>query len=164
MILRRLSDWFDRHPAAGDALVVLALAYPLLAASASVTEADQSEGWYLLWGLSYLVPLLWRRTRPDLAAGLLVLPHLLQLAVLDTFTPANATVPIVLYAVAAHGRHPRWWLVGSFVAAAVAACEAHPAFIEAVPERTVVIAKGRAVLRASQSPNHRRRKMKRRRR
>lgn len=121
MGLRTLNDWLDRHPAAGDVLLALAVSPLVLGGTLSLAVPDRSQWWHLGWGLLYLVPLLWRRSRPDLAAAALVVPHLIQLAVLHNFNLANVTVPLVLYAVAAHGRYPRSWLAGAVLAGTLAA-------------------------------------------
>lgn len=74
------------------------------------------------WGALYVIPVLWRRTDPDWSALALIPAHLIQLALTPAPNPANVTVPLALYTVAAYGRR-RWrlWWLGFGLAAAVAA-------------------------------------------
>ncbi|MDO5534334.1 MAG: sensor histidine kinase [Propionibacteriaceae bacterium] len=76
----------------------------------------------LVWSLMYTIPLLWRRADADLATLLVIPAHVIQLLVSATPHPGNVTVPLLMFAVAAHGRlkYRLWWL-GFGVAAALAA-------------------------------------------
>nr|WP_245935113.1 sensor histidine kinase [Acidipropionibacterium virtanenii] len=67
---------------------------------------------HFLWSLLFTMPLIWRRTRPDVAAGGVALACLIQLAVWPGPISGDLCVPIVIYAVVAYGqpRRAKWWL------------------------------------------------------
>lgn len=80
------------------------------------------EAFLLLLGLIMVVPLLWRRTQPDVAALGVAIGHVGLLFVTPIVNAANILVPIVLYAVAAYGNRirARIWLGVGLVAALAA--------------------------------------------
>ncbi|WP_420176444.1 sensor histidine kinase [Luteococcus sp. OSA5] len=76
----------------------------------------QSPGWqspelpselYALWSLGFVLPLVWRRTFPTTATLAIIPAHLLQLALMDNFMPANITAPVMIYAAARYSA-PVW--------------------------------------------------------
>lgn len=79
----------------------------------------------LVLGILACGPLVWRRTRPDLAGLLLLVPHLIQLALVDAPLPGNITVPIMVFSLAswAGPRTRPWWLAGAVLSAALAAVD-----------------------------------------
>ncbi|VEI04543.1 Sensor histidine kinase desK [Acidipropionibacterium jensenii] len=106
--IRGIHNWIGRHPMVGDAVLALLLTPFALAGTIS-----GHYGWArALWGLCYVVPLIWRRARPDVAAAGVAVACLVQLVVATGPNAGNVTVPIVIYAVIAYGnaRHARWWL------------------------------------------------------
>lgn len=104
-----------RHPRVVDALVVgpLILLGVLPATLAAVgPEVDgpgMPAGVVLVVTLLQVVPLWWRRTRPEVAAAVVVLAHLAQLPLTDGPLPSNVAAPFAAYAVAAWSgsRHAR---------------------------------------------------------
>lgn len=96
-----------RHPRVVDALVVgpLLLLGVLPATLAAVgPEVDGPgvpAGLVLVVTLLQVVPLWWRRTRPEVAAAVVVLAHLAQLPLTDGPLPSNVAAPFAAYAVAA---------------------------------------------------------------
>src|SRR5699024_7612310 len=60
-----------------------------------------------------VLPLAWRRTRPEVAFALVVVTHVIQLVVLDTTLPSNVSALIGAYAVARYSTHRRWLLAGA---------------------------------------------------
>lgn len=91
-----------------DAVLALILWLPAAAGVMSSTYSVLR----LLWSLLYVIPLIWRRTRPDVAALGVALACLIQLFVQDGPNGGNLCVPVVIYAVIAYGspRRARWWL------------------------------------------------------
>ncbi len=127
-MLQNLVDRFRRDPRYLDSSYALLLAPFTLGTAAALFPSWLNAGTpvnsliMLVWTASYLVPLVWRRTAPDLAALGIIPAHLFQLT---TGNPqfGNLTVPIMMYAVAAYGR-PEWsrrWLFGGLAASVVAA-------------------------------------------
>ncbi|GAA1397894.1 sensor histidine kinase [Luteococcus peritonei] len=104
---------FRAHPMWGDAIVLLLCLPNTLMGTLSMLEVEMPYGAALALGLLFTLPLLWRRTAPEKAAAVLVLPHLVQLVVYDSLMPANITVPLMLYAVSRYGRasRSRHWFV-----------------------------------------------------
>ena len=124
-IIKRLANWFGLHPMAGDVIWALILVQPTLGNTLSLFTAEEQEnplGYFpstafnhvlmIAWGVSYAAPLIWRRTRPALMCTLLVVPHLVQLAVVPIPMFPNIFVLIAMFAVAAYGseRARRLWL------------------------------------------------------
>ena len=66
----------------------------------------------VVWGLMYVLPLVWRRADADLATLALVPAHLVQLAFTNLPNAGNLTVPLMMFTVAAYGRlkYRLWWL------------------------------------------------------
>jgi len=136
-IIKRLTDWFGLHPMAGDSIGAFFLAQLALTNTLGFLVDPTAEDDYLfmfpdtglnqflmtVWGLAYAVPLIWRRTRPALACTLLVIPHLVQLAIMPNLMVPNIHVPIMLFAIAAYGsdRARKLWLLLGIAAAMAAA-------------------------------------------
>lgn len=130
-IIKRLTDWFGLHPMVGDTIWALILAQPAVGnalsllgyENGSIPDTGLNRFLMTIWGLSYAVPLVWRRTRPALACTLLVIPHLVQLAIAAPVMFQNFFVLIMMFAIAAYGseRARRLWLVVGIAAALAAA-------------------------------------------
>ncbi|WP_459166280.1 sensor histidine kinase [Acidipropionibacterium acidipropionici] len=103
-----MHDWIARRPMVWDAVLALILWLPAAAGVMSSTYSVLR----LLWSLLYVIPLIWRRTRPDVAALGVALACLIQLFVQDGPNGGDLCVPVVIYAVIAYGspRRARWWL------------------------------------------------------
>ncbi len=114
--------WWTTQRLAAD--IVLAGLLAIFVVPATMI-AIGSAGWGLLGGLLYCAPLALRRTRPDAAALLLVVPHVAQLALLDTPLPGNIAVPVMVFSLAswAQPRTRPWWLGVSLASAAAAALD-----------------------------------------
>ncbi|MGO4957450.1 sensor histidine kinase [Luteococcus sp. Sow4_B9] len=110
------AGWLHRflRPRWGDALLAL-LMWPL------AYSAIATPGWgppeltnveMHLWSLAFALPLVWRRTFPFEATLAIIPAHLLQLALMDNFLPANVCAAIMVYAFAryAEPRQARWCL------------------------------------------------------
>lgn len=112
-----LRERFRRDLVWGDALVMLLVSpWTLMTTSAPWLSTGRAAGLpgvlMLAWSLLYTVPLLWRRTRPDVMAAGILVAHLVQLVLVPTVIPANVVVPVAVYALAryAHPRRARAWL------------------------------------------------------
>lgn len=122
MSISAIHDWGVRHPWVVDLGWAL-LAAPLILLT--VPQVGQGRGpmiWWWLWGLLFVVPLVFRRIRPNLAAALALIPMLLQLVLTNQPQFGNFIVPVLLHSVAARARR-RWaifWL-GVAVLGAIAA-------------------------------------------
>jgi len=117
--LDRLAGWVRAHPFAvdvmstGTAVLFLAL----------LPYRSRGVGDELMVSLLLLAPLAWRRRNPVPAAAVVVVAGLLELAVINSFLPANVAVLVTIYTLAAYA--PRWagrtglvvGLVGSVLAA-----------------------------------------------
>ncbi len=106
-----------------DALMVCALGLFIVP---DVLARFETSQWWLGAFLSalFLVPLVWRRTRPDVAALGVMSAHLLQLGLMPTeILLAQITVPLVVYAVAAFGSpgRSRYWLALGLLSAGIGA-------------------------------------------
>lgn len=98
----------------GDAALMVVLS-PLTMIGPLVLSRTPDEWPYLLWGLAYTLPLLWRSTRPDWCAAGVVGAHVIQLIVDHGFNGANLVVPVVMYSVAVWSSRRRaalWLCVG----------------------------------------------------
>jgi signal transduction histidine kinase len=118
-LLDRLAGWLRAHSFAvdvvgtGTAMLFLAL----------LPYRSRGVGDELMVSLLLLAPLAWRRRNPVAAAAVVVVAGLLELAVINTFLPANVAALVMVYALAACA--PRWasrtglavGLVGSALAA-----------------------------------------------
>ncbi|MCI1749651.1 MAG: sensor histidine kinase [Acidipropionibacterium sp.] len=118
MSIRGIHDWFGSHPMVWDTILALLLT-PLALAG---TMASHTYWQRALWALLYVVPLVWRRTRPDIAAAGVAAACLIQLAVGGGAVAGNLCVPIVVYAAIAYGnpRRARWWLWGALAGSVIA--------------------------------------------
>ncbi|WP_394252343.1 sensor histidine kinase [Arthrobacter pityocampae] len=111
----RLAHWVRTHPRTLDACLVPAILLGFVLPFA----ADGTEGYALVVVVSVALalPLVWRRSRVLLSAGLVAGVSVLQLATGIEPVPAQFVILITLYTLAAHG--PRWaGLAGLGLAAA----------------------------------------------
>lgn len=119
---RSLDRWIRENPHKVDLILGLGiwLVFGLLA---GIMLGVSGNGWQLaILGTVQTLPLIWRRRHPGLAAGIIVLAHLIQVAVTDELLPSQIAVPITVYSLAAYGR--RWQsfagLAAGFVGALLA--------------------------------------------
>ncbi len=118
----RVRSWFAAHTGlvdlviAGSMWVVTSLGYAISYAGLPVGAVEM----LLLFVVASLqtLPLAWRRTRPELGFGLVVLGHVAQLVVADSPMPSNLSSLMAGYAVAAYA--PRRWVRRLGLVAAVA--------------------------------------------
>ena len=128
----RVAAWFRTHPGLVDALLAGVLWF-----FSSVTfvfmlgsEPTPSEGstfppgsrnrealFFFLVSSLQILPLAWRRSRPELSFVLVVAGHVLQLLVAETPLPANIAALMSAYAVAGYSDRPWVRRVGLLVAA-----------------------------------------------
>lgn len=97
-----------RSPRAVDVYVLLGLGL--------ITLLGAASGGQPLLALAMLLPMWWRRTRPEASFAVVVLVHLVQLGLTDTPLASNVVAPFSAYAVAAHSTRPRWRWAGLAVA------------------------------------------------
>lgn len=120
-VLAPVPAWLDRHVGLVDLVLagllwfVTAMGYAISFAGPTV-DATEMLTLFVVASLQTL-PLAWRRTRPTLSFGLVVLGHVGQLVVADSSMPSNIAAMFSAYAVAAHA--PRAWVrrAGIIVAA-----------------------------------------------
>lgn len=115
----RVRDWFDGHVALVDLVLATGLWF-FTAIGYAVSGLDVGAGEMLaLFVVACLqtLPLAWRRTRPELGFGLVVLGHVGQLVAADSPMPSNLSAPLAAFAVAAHARHDGIRRLGLGVAA-----------------------------------------------
>src|SRR5699024_251004 len=104
----RLRQWWEDHAQLVDA--ALALLLWLLMTALAVVSLAQTPTRLVVIGLvssGQVLPLAWRRTRPEVAFALVVVTHVIQLVVLDTTLPSNVSALIGAYAVARYSTHRR---------------------------------------------------------
>lgn len=115
--LRDLARDVRRHPWAPDVLLVATLLLWVLLSSAVAGFG------LILLGVVQVAPLVWRRREPLVAAVLVAVACLVQVAFTDGPHPANVAVPIAVYSAAAFGTRRQSFsvlglgLVGALVAA-----------------------------------------------
>ncbi|MFB0833153.1 sensor histidine kinase [Arthrobacter halodurans] len=100
---RDLDRWLRANPAAVDRAVAGAL-FVVAALVPFVVGLFPHPAAFLLVTSLQTLPLAWRRSRPALAAALVAAGSLGQLAVVDTYLPSQVAVPLVVHALATHGR------------------------------------------------------------
>ncbi|MHA7281884.1 sensor histidine kinase [Arthrobacter sp. TMS2-4] len=111
----RLARWVRTHPRTIDGCLVLAILLLFVLPFA----ADGTEGYTTIVVTSFAltVPLIWRRSRVVLSAGLVAGVSVLQLVTGLEPVPAQFLILITLYTLAAHG--PRWASLGGLGLAVV---------------------------------------------
>ena len=102
---RRLYAWFGAHPHRVDAGVAVVCAV-LVGGFFAVSIVEPSGLWTALVQGALFVPLIWRRSRPFLAAGVLTVLCLLQVVFELVLGPGQLAVLVIIGANAA--RSPRW--------------------------------------------------------
>ncbi|MHA7238442.1 sensor histidine kinase [Arthrobacter sp. TMS1-12-1] len=109
----RLARWVRTHPRTVDAGLVLAILFVFVLPFA----ADSIEGYTLTVVVSaaLTVPLVWRRSRIVLSAGLVAGVSVVQLVTGIEPVPAQFIILITLFTLAAHG--PRWASLGGLALA-----------------------------------------------
>ncbi|MFL4474842.1 sensor histidine kinase [Paeniglutamicibacter sp. MACA_103] len=119
---RSLDKWIRENPHKVDLILGLGI-WLIFGLLAGIMLGISGNGWQLaILGSVQTLPLIWRRRHPGLAAGIIVLAHLIQVAVTDELLPSQIAVPITVYSLAAFGR--RWQsfagLAAGFVGALLA--------------------------------------------
>ena len=116
--------WEEAHRFGVDVslTVVVALLFGVISAS-TAAYGSAPEGLTALLAVAVLVPLAWRRTRPNASAIAVYAISLVEMVLLGTLSPAMvAAVLFSLYSVTVHGR--RWAhrtaIVGALVGSALA--------------------------------------------
>ncbi|WP_434993948.1 DUF7134 domain-containing protein [Arthrobacter sp. Ld5] len=111
----RLAHWIRTHPRIIDACLVAAILLGFVLPFA----ADGTQGYTLIAVVSVALtlPLIWRRSRVVLSAGLVAGVSVLQLLTGIEPVPAQFLILITLYTLAAHG--PRWASLGGLGLAVV---------------------------------------------
>ena len=106
----------------GDAVGLVLLSPFTFLTTVEISQGLASRWASVLLGVLFTAPLLWRRTAPEAATGVVVLAHLVQLLYLDTLIPANLTAPVMLYTVARYGRAQlaRVWLATALLGSLLA--------------------------------------------
>lgn len=103
----RVQDWFRAHRGLVDALLALAL-WVLFGFVTAVSSMNGREAfWMVTVTTVQLLPLAWRRTRPEISFGIIAAGHVLQLLVASNPLPSNVSAMMSAYAVAAYSRHRR---------------------------------------------------------
>lgn len=119
---RTIDKWIRENPNKVDLILGLGI-WLVFGLIAGVSLGISGNGWALaILGTVQTLPLIWRRRQPGLAAGIIVLAHLIQVGVTYELLPSQISVPITIYTLAAYGR--RWQsfaglaagLVGSLLA------------------------------------------------
>lgn len=100
----QLYRWFEQHQWAGDALLAFAF-FVVLAVNSRYFPSEPFAPPVLLLAT---LPLLFRRSRPELALGLAVAVLLLHLSVIAETSFAVALAPIVVHSTVAHARSAFW--------------------------------------------------------
>lgn len=117
-----MPEWFRGHRALVDAALALALwALFTLVMVASSTSAAEMLRLAAVTSVQ-LLPLAWRRTRPDVSFAVIAAGHVLQLLVTANPLPSNVAALMSAYAVAAYSRHPRVRVAALAVAAVAGPC------------------------------------------
>ena len=75
----RLAHFLARHPQVTDGMIALVLGVFIVPDTVARFEEGADSRWGLLLSALFLVPLVWRRTRPEAAAYGVVAAHLFQL-------------------------------------------------------------------------------------
>lgn len=122
MPARRLWSRYRANPMWGDAVGLVLLSPFTFLTTVEISQGLPSRWASVLLGVLFTAPLLWRRTAPEAATGVVVLAHLVQLLYLDTLIPANLTAPVMLYTVARYGRAQlaRVWLATALLGSLLA--------------------------------------------
>lgn len=119
---RTLDKWIRENPNKVDLLFGLGI-WLIFGLLAGIMLGVSGNGWALaVLGSLQTLPLIWRRRHPGLAAGIIILAHLIQVVVTNELLPSQISVPITVYTLAAFGR--RWQsfavLAAGFVGALLA--------------------------------------------
>nr|WP_277628469.1 histidine kinase [Arsenicicoccus dermatophilus] len=119
--MHRLRAWIAAHPMLVDGVWALLGVAPLAASSGGVPDSRLGSAWAAMaWLVGFFVlPLVWRRTRPDAAIAVVAVGCLTQLWLWDTVLPVDLSALLMLYAVGAYGRREwrHWWLGAALVGA-----------------------------------------------
>ncbi|MGO1167609.1 MAG: sensor histidine kinase, partial [Janibacter sp.] len=111
-----IPEWFRTHRGLVDAVLALVL-WALFTFVTAVSALSTSVlVWMVVVSSAQLLPLAWRRTRPEISFVIIVAGHVLQLFVGHSPAPGNIAALMSSYAVAAYSRHRRVRLVALGVA------------------------------------------------
>ncbi|GAA1497710.1 sensor histidine kinase [Paeniglutamicibacter kerguelensis] len=116
---RTLDRWIRENPNKVDLILGIAiwLAFGLSSAftMSGVTQNGVSQFIpALILGSAETLPLIWRRRKPGVSAGIIVATHLVQVAITDVYLPSQIAVPITVYTLAAYGK--RWQSIAGLAA------------------------------------------------
>lgn len=114
--------WWNARPIVWDGILAGLMALTVVPATLDVTTGDWPLPLIATWALLFVVPLVWRRTRPDVATAGVALACLLNLFLAPTLSPGVLAVPLVVHAQASHGqpRRARWWFLLALIGAGLA--------------------------------------------
>ncbi len=113
----RVRRWWESHVQLIDALLAAVL-WALTCAAAIVSMSgidDTPVAVVALLSSAQVIPLAWRRTRPEVSFALVVAAHLAQVALMDTTLVSNVAALMSAYAVARYSTRPRIRLAGAVV-------------------------------------------------
>ena len=102
-----VAEWFRTHRGLVDAALALLLWGPFTLISAATAFTHREIALLVTVISLQLLPLAWRRTRPELSFAIVVAGHLLQVLVAHSPLPGNIAALMSAYAVAAYSRR-RW--------------------------------------------------------
>ncbi|WP_411732460.1 sensor histidine kinase [Paeniglutamicibacter sp.] len=103
---RTIDKWIRENPNKVDLILGLGI-WLVFGLFAGIMLGVSGNGWTQAFlGSVQTLPLIWRRRRPGLAAGFIVLAHLIQIALTSELLPSQIAVPITVFSLAAYGK--RW--------------------------------------------------------
>lgn len=120
MITHAIYDWFTRHRFLVDfvLMVLLGLVFSPFSLFTNEAQTGLAGGKVaFLFSLLLIFPLAWRRIRPVMAGTIIAAVALTQWILDVTPMPANAAVPIIVYALAAFA--PRWASISGLLLALI---------------------------------------------
>ena len=108
---RTIDRWIRENPDKIDLILGIAiwLAFGLTSAltMSGITVNGVSQSIPALFlGSAQTLPLIWRRRKPGISAGVIVAAHLVQAGITNVYLPSQIAVPITVYTLAAYGK--RW--------------------------------------------------------
>ena len=103
---RTIDKWIRSNPHTVDLIlgVVVWMLFGLLTSLAY--DPNDYAPYIVVLASAQTLPLIWRRRRPGLAAGIIIAAHLIQVATVDQLLPSQIAVPITIYTLASFGK--RW--------------------------------------------------------
>ncbi len=116
---RTIDRWIRENPNKVDLILGIAiwLAFGLSSAftmSGIVVNGVSQFVPALFLGSAQTLPLIWRRRKPGISAGVIVAAHLVQVGITDVYLPSQIAVPITVYTLAAYAK--RWQSIAGIAA------------------------------------------------